>query len=411
MRQVAATLLLLANAGCSAAPGAAPAPNLPGWIGVTTLLDSAIAAGAAPGAVVGVSLAGSHAYYGTGRLGADDPTRPDSSTVYDLASLTKVIGLTTAVMLAVQERRLEVDSPVVHYVPLFGADSTQPVRRTVTLRHLLTHSSGLPAWRALYQETSTRRQALALADSTPLEGRPGEKYTYSDLGAIILTQAVEAAMGTRIDSLLATRVFGPLGMRDTRYLPPEEWRPRIAPTENDPWRGRVLRGEVHDENASRLDGVSGHAGLFSSARDLLRFADAIMVRWQQAGGADEAGKAGNCRGNIGSAASPAPPAPPALSALSAFARRQDLPPGSTRALGWDTPSAKGSSAGARFSRLSIGHTGFTGTSIWIDPERCLAVVLLSNRVHPTRDNPRWGPVRGLVADRVVEALGKDLLNP
>jgi len=397
MRQVAATLLLLANAGCSASPGTAPAPILPGWIGVTTLLDSAIAAGAAPGAVVGVSLAGSHAYYGTGRLGADDPTRPDSSTVYDLASLTKVIGLTTAVMLAVQERRLEVDSSVVRYVPLFGADSTQPVRRTVTLRHLLTHSSGLPAWRALYQQTSTRRQALALADSTPLEGRPGEKYTYSDLGAIILTQAVEAAMGTRIDSLLAARVFGPLRMRDTRYLPPEEWRPRIAPTENDPWRGRVLRGEVHDENASRLDGVSGHAGLFSSARDLLVFADWVLAGWREgADKAERADKAGNCG---------------RTSALSAFARRQDLPPGSTRALGWDTPSATGSSAGARFSRLSIGHTGFTGTSIWIDPERCLAVVLLSNRVHPTRDNPRWGPVRGLVADRVVETLGKDSLNP
>lgn len=410
MRQVAATLLLLANAGCSAAPGAAPAPNLPGWIGVTTLLDSAIAAGAAPGAVVGVSLAGSHAYYGTGRLGADAPTRPDSSTVYDLASLTKVIGLTTAVMLAVQERRLEVDSPVVHYLPLFGAGSIQPVRRTVTLRHLLTHSSGLPAWRALHQETSTRRQALALADTTPLEGRPGEKYNYSDLGAIILTQAVEAAMGMRIDSLLATRVFGPLGMRDTRYLPPEEWRPRIAPTENDPWRGRVLRGEVHDENASRLDGVSGHAGLFSSARDLLVFADWLLAA-EKAGAAGWAGTCGESSAGPTAPAAPAATAAPALPALSAFARRQDLPPGSTRALGWDTPSATGSSAGARLSRLSIGHTGFTGTSIWIDPERCLVVVLLSNRVHPTRDNPRWGPVRGLVADRVVEALGKDLLNP
>lgn len=403
-RRVAATLLLLATAGCSGAPGAAPAPSLPGWAGVTTLLDSAIAANAAPGAVVGVSLAGSHAYYGTGRLGTDDPTRPDSSTVYDLASLTKVIGLTTAVMLAVEEGRLEVDSPVVRYVRLFGADSTQPVRRTVTLRHLLTHSSGLPAWRALYQEAGTRREALALADTTPLEGQPGEKYTYSDLGAIILTQAVERTMGHRIDTLLAERVFGPLHMNDTRYRPPEAWRPRIAPTENDPWRGRVLRGEVHDENASRLDGVSGHAGLFSSARDLLVFADWLLA-------AEGAGWAGTCGKSSAAPAAPAPAAPPALPPLSAFARRQDLPLGSTRALGWDTPSATGSSAGTRFSRLSIGHTGFTGTSIWIDPERCLAVVLLSNRVHPTRNNPRWGPVRGLVADRVVEALGKDSLNP
>jgi CubicO group peptidase (beta-lactamase class C family) len=404
MRRVAVTLLLSAAAGCSASSAAGPAPGLPGWAGVTTLLDSAIAAGAAPGAVVGVSLAGTHAYYGTGRLGTDNPVRPDSSTVYDLASLTKVIGLTTAIMLAVDEGRLVVDSPIVRYVPMFGAEPTQPERRTVTLRHLLTHTSGLPAWRALYQETSTRDEAFALADTTRLVAAPGTAYTYSDLGAIVMTQAVERVMGLRIDTLLAERVFGPLRMDDTRYLPPPSWRPRIAPTENDPWRGRVLRGEVHDENASRLDGVSGHAGLFSSARDLLRFSDWVMAEW-----ADQAGKAANCLDQFRPFPSPAPPALPALP-VAMFALRQNLPPGSTRALGWDTPSATGSSAGSRFSRLSIGHTGFTGTSIWIDPERCLAVVILSNRVHPTRDNPRWGPVRGLVADRVVGALGKDLLT-
>jgi len=401
MRRVAVTLLLSAAAGCSASSAAGPAPGLPGWAGVTTLLDSAIAAGAAPGAVVGVSLAGTHAYYGTGRLGTDNPVRPDSSTVYDLASLTKVIGLTTAIMLAVDEGRLVVDSPIVRYVPMFGAEPTQPERRTVTLRHLLTHTSGLPAWRALYQETSTRDEAFALADTTRLVAAPGTAYTYSDLGAIVMTQAVERVMGLRIDTLLAERVFGPLRMDDTRYLPPPSWRPRIAPTENDPWRGRVLRGEVHDENASRLDGVSGHAGLFSSARDLLRFSDWVMAEW--------ADKAANCLDQFRPFPSPAPPALPALP-VAMFALRQNLPPGSTRALGWDTPSATGSSAGSRFSRLSIGHTGFTGTSIWIDPERCLAVVILSNRVHPTRDNPRWGPVRGLVADRVVGALGKDLLT-
>lgn len=411
-----AFLGVLLLAACKTAPTpAAVYPKLPGWSGVRSLLDSAIAAKAAPGAVVGVSLAGDHAYYGTGQLGIDDPTRPDSSTIYDLASLTKVIGLTTMVMLAVEEGRLAVDSPVVRYVPLFGADSTQPERRTVTLRHLLTHSSGLPAWRGLYQETTNRRDAFDLADSTRLVAAPGAQFTYSDLGAIVLTQAVENTMGHRIDTLLAERVFKPLGMQDTRYLPPDSWRSRIAPTENDPWRGRILRGEVHDENASRLDGVSGHAGLFSSARDLLRFAD-----WLLSTGA--AGVAGHCGwvegsgelnhtfGPYGPAASAASDAPADLWILPLFALRQDIPPGSDRALGWDTPSATGSSAGTHFSRKSIGHTGFTGTSIWIDPERCLAVVLLSNRVHPTRDNPRWGPVRGLVADRVVEAL-QDSLKP
>src|SRR5512143_1661328 len=165
MRRLGPFLLVLA--GC-AAP-ASPAPVLPGWTGVTELLDSVIAAGAAPGAVVGVTVRGAHRYYGAGRLGLDDPTRPDSATIYDLASLTKVIGLTTAVMLAVDQGRLVVDSPVVRYLPLFGADSTHPERRGVTLRHLLTHSSGLPAGRPLYKETAIRAAALALADTTRLD--------------------------------------------------------------------------------------------------------------------------------------------------------------------------------------------------------------------------------------------------
>ena len=396
MRRLLLALLLVAE-GCGARPAPA-APRLPGWPAVTAFLDSVVAGGAAPGAVLGVSLAGEHRYFGAGHLGTDDPTRPDSTTVYDLASMTKVIGLTTMVMLAVDEGRLEVNAPVARYLPAFASDSSQPERGSVTLRHLLTHSSGLPAWRPLYQETVTRTEALALADTTRLVATPGEKYTYSDLGAIILTQVVERAFGHRVDTLLAERVFGPLGMGDTRYLPPDGWRPRIAPTENDPWRGRVLRGEVHDENAARLDGVSGHAGLFSSARDLLRFADVLLTWW--------ADKAENCR------QLPALPALPALSALSAlkeFTHRQDLPPGSSRALGWDT-STPGGSGGSRLSPASFGHTGFTGTSIWIDPERCLAIVLLSNRVHPTRDNPRWGPVRGQVADRVIGALGADSLT-
>jgi CubicO group peptidase (beta-lactamase class C family) len=384
--------LVLAAACGRTMPDPAPPAADRGWASVTALLDSAIQSGAAPGAVLGVSLRGMHRFAAAGRLGQDDATRPDSTTVYDLASLTKVIGLTTMVMIAVDEGRLAVDTPVVHYVPAFaGHDS---VRRSITLRHLLTHSSGLPAWRPLYQETRTRDQAFQLADTTPLEQAPGTRYTYSDLGAMVLTQAVERAYHRRLDSLLATRVFGPLGMRDTRYLPPPAWRSRIAPTENDPWRGRVLRGEVHDENASRLDGVSGHAGLFSSARDLLRFADWLL-------GTAGMERTGQCHG------SSAPPALAVPRSAAVFFARQDLPPGSTRALGWDTPSASGSSAGTILSRRSIGHTGFTGTSIWIDPTRCLAIVLLSNRVHPTRDNPRWGPVRGMVADRVAAALAPD----
>jgi CubicO group peptidase (beta-lactamase class C family) len=386
----AAGLLLLGSACTSQTPaqikpsvdpGRIPSARTP-FIAATRFLDSSIAAGAAPGAVLGVSHKGQWFIHGTGRLGLNDPTRPDSTTVYDLASLTKVIGLTTAMMLAVDSGLIDLDAPIQHYVPAFtGANKEQ-----VTVRHLLVHASGLTAWRPLYRETATRAEALALADTTPLDTLPGTRYTYSDLGAIVLTQAVEAVFHRRLDSLLADRVFRPLAMSSTRYLPPASWLSRIAPTENDPWRGRVIRGEVHDENSVRLEGVSGHAGLFSSAPDLLRFGAWLLSGMQPNDEATHSGKL-------------------AIRAetVRAFVQRQDLPPGSSRALGWDTPS-DGSSAGTRLDATSVGHTGFTGTSIWIDPTRDLVIVLLTNRVHPTRENNRIGAVRRGVADRVVEGL-------
>lgn len=338
-------------------------------------LDSAIAGGAAPGAVLGISVQGRWYIHGTGRLGIDDRTEPDSTTVYDLASLTKVIGLTTAMMIAVDSGLIDLDAPIQRYVPAFSGHA----KSSITIRTLMVHASGLPAWRPLYKETMTREAALALVDTTGLESAPGTHYVYSDLGAIVLTQAVEAVFHQRIDSLLARRVFQPLGMRSTRYLPPSSWLSRIAPTENDPWRGRILRGEVHDENAARLDGVSGHAGLFSTAPDLLRFGEWLI----------------RC-----SAGSPAPADPPCRRN---FLERQDIPPGSSRAIGWDTPT-RGGSSGSLLSPGSVGHTGFTGTSIWIDPARQLVIVLLTNRVHPTRDNNRMGAVRRGVSDAVVREL-------
>jgi CubicO group peptidase (beta-lactamase class C family) len=393
MLQCAALLTLAACAGRPAEPRpeAQPAPHVSetprtslaaaDWTAVRAFLDSALADTAAPGAVLAVSFRGEHRYYSGGRLGIDNPARPDSTTVYDLASLSKVIGLTTMMMKAVDEHRIELDAPIQRYVPAFqGAYKEQ-----VTVRHLLTHSSGLPAWRALYREAADRASAMALADTTPLDTLPGVRMVYSDLGAIVLTQAIEHVYGTRIDSLLARRVFDSLGMTSTRYLPPAAWRDRIAPTENDPWRGHILLGEVHDENAARLDGVSGHAGLFSDARDLLVFADWLMSGLGAPGVHRPAG-------------SPEPPA-----SLRVFIRRQHLPPESSRALGWDTPSGM-SSAGTLLDSTSFGHTGFTGTSIWVDAERGLGIVLLSNRVHPTRNNPKWGAVRRGIADRVVESL-------
>jgi CubicO group peptidase (beta-lactamase class C family) len=348
------------------------------WQPVVRLLDSALADGAAPGAVLAVSRNGERFIYGSGRLGADEPERPGPATIYDLASLTKVVGLVPAAMLAVQAGRLELDAPVQRYVPAFAGQG----REAVTVRMLLAHAGGLPAWRPLYREATTREEAFALANSTPLVSPPGTADLYSDLGIIVLTQALEAVYHQRLDSLLAQSVFSALGMTSTGYVPPASWYHRIAPTELDPWRGRVLRGEVHDENAAVLDGVSGHAGLFGSAEDLLTFAEWMIEGWNDG---------------------------PSFrrSVLHEFTRPQLLVPRSSRALGWDTPSP-GGSAGSRLSPSSFGHTGFTGTSLWIDPERKLAIVLLSNRVNPTRNNPRLAPLRPALADLIIATLSEDV---
>jgi CubicO group peptidase (beta-lactamase class C family) len=192
-------------------------------------------------------------------------------------------------------------------------------------------------------------------------------------------------MGQRLDTLLETRVFRPLGMQDTRFLPPAELMPRIAPTENDPWRGRVLRGEVHDENAAAMGGVSGHAGLFSTAADLVKFAQMLLRN-----GRTEARAHGRTGTQLVDSAT-----------VAMFTRVQN-PSFSSRALGWDTPSP-GSSGGTKLSPHAFGHTGFTGTSIWIDPDQNLFVILLTNRVHPSRANELIREVRPRVADLAVEA--------
>jgi serine-type D-Ala-D-Ala carboxypeptidase len=364
------------------------------WSPVISYLDSAVAAGAAPGAVLGVTYSGERFIYGTGRLGADEPERPGPTTIYDLASLTKVVGLTPAAMLAIESGRLELDAPVHRYVPAFAG----PGKEAVTVRMLLAHAGGLPAWRPLYKEAATREQVFALACGTALASPPGSTDLYSDLGVIVLTRVLEAVYRERLDSMLARSVFSPLGMTSTGYRPSPAWHDRIAPTELDPWRGRVLRGEVHDENAAAMDGVSGHAGLFGSAEDLLAFAEWMIERWND--GMTE-------RRDEGSTAS-APSNVPTFrrSVIHEFTRPQSLVPGSSRALGWDTPTP-GGSGGTRLSPGSFGHTGFTGTSMWIDPERQLAIVLLSNRVNPTRNNPRWTPLRGAIADLVVATLSED----
>lgn len=347
--------------------------------GLTKLLESGVEEHAFPSAVVSVGVDGQVLFTNAvGHYGDEDRRPVTDSTVYDLASLTKVIGLTTAVMLLVSEGKIDLDVAVSEYLPEFSGRDKQ----SVLVRHLLTHTSGLPAWRPLYLETENPEEALDTVFATPLESAPGERYVYSDLGAILLTQIVERVSGIRLDVFLENRVFRPLGMSWTRYRPPPEWLDRIAPTELDPWRGKVVRGEVHDENTVRLGGVSGHAGLFSIAPDLARFAAWILDAYH---------------GRL------APDGPLYIpnEVVTEFTRRQPGPEGSTRALGWDTPSPEGSSAGTMMSPSSFGHTGFTGTSIWIDPETEMFVILLTNRVHPTRENNAISRYRAMAADSAV----------
>jgi CubicO group peptidase (beta-lactamase class C family) len=266
---------------------------------------------------------------------------------------------------------------VQRYVPAF----TGRGKEFVTVRHLLTHSSGLPAWRPLYKESEDPAGALALAIATPLDTAPGIRMVYSDLGAIIMGEIVARVSGQRFDAFVQERVFQPLGMRESMFRPPQELRERIAPTEVDPWRQRHLRGEVHDENAFALGGVSAHAGLFSTGADMVRLARMYL----NDGVLD--GRRFVSRATI-----------------DRFTAVQDSAL-SHRALGWETPNGT-NSAGRLMSKRSFGHTGFTGTSFWVDRDRGVFVILLSNRVNPTREHRGITGVRTAVADAVMGAVSR-----
>ena len=340
------------------------------------VLERGLADRAYPGAIAMVG--DRHEVIATVAVGHQDwapSPKVDEYTIWDLASLTKVIGTTTALMQLWADHRVDLDAPVQHYLPEFVG----PHKELVTVRHLLTHSSGLPGWRPLYKEATSPAEALRLLYQTPLDTLPGVRMVYSDLGAMLLGKIVERVSGEPLDVYLRRHVFAPLGMTSTMFKPPKRLLPRIAPTERDPWRGRLVHGEVHDENAYFLGGVSGHAGLFSDAADLSRFARMYL----QGGQLDGA-----------RIVTPV--------AIDTFTRVQDATL-SNRALGWEVPNGS-NSAGHRMSNRAFGHMGFTGTSIWIDPARDLFVILLTNRVDPTRDNPRLGPVRVQLADAVVSVI-------
>jgi CubicO group peptidase (beta-lactamase class C family) len=353
-------------------------------------LDSAVAAGATPGAVLAVSVGGKHFEHAIGQLAVDDSRPPDGRTIYDMASLTKVIAVTTLAMMAVDEQKLALDSPVVHYLPEFARGSGEKSR--VLVRDLLLHDSGLPPDPVppLWKHPGSRHAALLEALASSLDTVPGARFVYSDLSYITLGAILEKQYHERLDKLFAERVARPLGFTRMRFLPPREWREEIASTEIEAVPGRpttALRGEVHDENAWRLGGVSGHAGLFSDADDLLRFGEWVLA------------------GSLGRSV-PGALQPPGE--LATWTLRQNQPEGSSRALGWDTPS-ENSSAGSYMSARSFGHTGYTGTSIWIDPTRDIVIVLLTNRVNPTRDTPKFGMLRAVVANAVMTSLFPDAL--
>jgi CubicO group peptidase (beta-lactamase class C family) len=315
-----------------------------------------------------------------------EPGAPDTTdgTIFDLASLTKAIATTTVAMRAVDAGSLALEDPVQRWLPDWrGAD-----RGSVTIRDLLAHTSGLPAYLPFFRDHSGRVEIEPAICQTPLEYAPRTRSIYSDLGFILLGFILEDVAGPRATGRFdPSATFAAQFKRLASYItpepltfnPPRHWRDRTAPTEVDSWRGRLLTGEVHDENAWALGGAAGHAGLFGTASAVGAFARAVL---HTIAGQDVLARSTTFR---------------------EFIRRTDVP-GSSRALGWDTMLPT-SSCGTRMSATAIGHTGFTGTSLWIDWERDFYVVLLTNRVHPSRENNRLKAIRPAFHDAVVEAFG------
>ncbi|HVI09531.1 MAG TPA: serine hydrolase domain-containing protein [Candidatus Binatia bacterium] len=350
-------------------------------------MQNAIAERAFPGASVAVIHQGSlivRNAVGQSTYSQDEPRRTffdiSPETAFDLASLTKVIATTTMAMLLYERGVLDLDAPLGAIVPEFlSRASNDERRREVTIRALLAHASGLPAYEKLFLRTRTRDELLNAAFAVPLTADPGVRAEYSDIGFILLGVALERLADESLDRFCQREIFAPLGMAGTGFNPPQSARPSIPPTQDDrSFRHRIIQGEVQDENASVLGGVAPHAGLFSNAPDLANFAEA-MLRARAPGGFFR----------------------PETIAL--FTRRQTVPSDTSRALGWDTPSAP-SQSGKYFSEHSFGHLGYTGTSLWIDGEREVAIVFLTNRTWPDCSNQAIKQVRPQFHDAVMSEI-------
>jgi len=349
------------------------------------VVEKAVQDRAFPGATLAVGLRGKVAIHAFGKLSYDTKAPAvKPTTMYDIASLTKVVATTTLVAKVAEGDfavPLDLDAKVERYLPEWTSGPQPEWRHRVTVRHLLTHTSGLPAFKEYWRTSKSKQETLTKIFAEPLEYEPGAKEIYSDLGIILMAEIIERLTGTTLDDLAKSFVFEPLGMKDTMYRPPKKLWPQIAPTEIDNnLRHRLVRGEVHDENAFAIGGVSGHAGVFSTAPDLAAFCQMLL------NGGTYAHQRILRR-----------------AAVAQFTTPQQLS-GGARTLGWAVPTPGGVS-GHYFSAHSFGHTGFTGTSIWIDPDRQLFVVFLTNRVHPTRENQKIQQVRRDLHDAVMQALG------
>ena len=363
--------------------------------------ETAIAEGVFPGAVLLIgkeeAIVYERAFGNRSLVPQKTPMLPN--TIFDLASLTKPLATSLSLMLLVREKKLRLDDQVTRAIPMYGVFG----KSLTTFRHLLNHSAGLPAWKPFFEQIvkSERAGRINFVASRAAkhyvyeqihrerpEAAPGTRSVYSDLGFIILGEVVEILSGNTFDHFCQERIFKPLDLRSTGFVDLTQIRTRrlqlveemIAPTENCPWRKKILCGEVHDDNAYAMGGVAGHAGLFSSARDI----HALLARLSQClQGKDNF-------------------LPQSL--LREFLSRNDLVNDANFALGWDTPSAAKSSSGTLFSNRSVGHLGFTGCSIWWDLEKNCHVVLLTNRVHPSRKNEKIKEFRPRVHDLIMKAL-------
>lgn len=347
---------------------------------IDTMINQAIQDTTFPGGVLLIAKDGKIIYHKAyGHLDYNlESNKTEKNTIYDLASLTKVLATTTAAMILVSNKKLELDKPVQFYLPEFTGEN----KEKVLVRNLLLHNSGLPAWKKFYSFCKNEDDVIKDILNTPLEYYPGSKTVYSDLGMILLGKIIEKISNKKLDEFCRDEIFNPLGMRDTYFNPPADLKKRIAPTELDNyWRMKQIHGEVHDETAYLLNGVAGHAGLFSSAYDISILLQMILQKGFYQG-----------RRFIDS------------QVVELFTKR--FSESSSRALGWDTKSDQ-NSAGKLLSNNSIGHTGFTGTSCWIDKDRNLIIIFLSNRVYPTRENTKIINFRPLLHDAVVKILDEN----